>query len=222
MWERKALYNALRERIGSPPIDAVPNERLDGYLESAASYMASVLDSSVETLDPGIALVAGEYDYPLPPYCVQPLWVEWDEKYLTPSSVTKWVRENVDWRNATSGNPREFAVQSHRLLIYPPPDSAAVTEDGYLVLSFLAAPQGTDPSGMIGFADDDMWCLIHMAAAEFLGVNLDGTESAMARVQAARDEASRRLPELRKRRERSSFLEVKRLKFGRRRAYAAR
>lgn len=138
------LVVALRERVGRPSIDEVNDRRLLSFLNSALEWLAAEFqyNSTVATL----GIDENDYEHPLGVGVAEVLWVKHGTKTLEPASIALWVRDGIDWRNSTAGQPEQYAFEAGTLWLYPQPDATAADTDltyGYLP----AAPEiDTDTS----------------------------------------------------------------------------
>ncbi|HEU4754656.1 MAG TPA: hypothetical protein VFU47_16220 [Armatimonadota bacterium] len=190
------LLSHLRERIGDPGLDEVPQHELVGFLTSAFDWAAQRWRNVIVTADRSLALAAGVQEYPLPGDLLYVTWAEWNGSKLPAASTFQWERDGTDWRGTAAGNPREFAVQGRKLILWPKPSAGAVETDGFLTFRFVGAA-GEPRSAASHFSDADLWVILYHAAVEWLGANPGADELEMKRrqlmLQTAREQLALRL-----------------------------
>lgn len=197
------LYADMRERIGGLNPQEVSDRVLALYLTTALETLASELEYSYTTDTTTIALVADTQEYTLPATLNFLLWVEWNDKRLTPKSTFDWDRSGVDWRGADSGTPSEYAVQGRKLIFNPPPDSDAVTDDSAATIRYIAASAGYTTSGATNMADQDTLLAVYLAAAEWLGMHPSNEN--LARKATLDERIALMLPRAKKRNKNAAF-----------------
>ena len=162
-----ALYSALRNRIGNPPLTGegtVTDRTLLDFLTRGMEYLAGELQFSITTATTGITLVADTIEYEFPDDVLEFLWIEHNGVRLTPSSADLWERDGVDWRDATSATPREYAVQGRNVIFYPPPNAAAVTADSTPDFRYIATAPALSSAGTDRLGDQDQMLAVYWAA----------------------------------------------------------
>jgi hypothetical protein len=210
------FYSRLRAQLGDPK-PRVENRDLATVALPALEWLAAELECRVIP-DAEVGLTEDAHTYPLPEDCARLLWIEHNSLRLTASSVAKWVRDRVDWRNADSATPLEFAVQGRSLVLYPPPGADAVEDDGALTLSYLGFSPGMSGAGVPGFTDADLMCAVYRAAWHWLGMN-PGSEAAEVALRAVRRATAlellmQELPQAKRRHEMPVQTRTKRFKVG--------
>jgi hypothetical protein len=158
----------VREQCGKLTLDQVSDADLHRQVKRAFNWAADRWQSLFATQDYGVLLVEDQFRYPLPPNFLHLVLVEHNNERLTPASVHQWQRDGVDYRNATSGTPRQFAVQGRQLLLYPPPSDDAITDDGFVALNYVRSLVGAE---LPDWADLDLDVVEYKAAVYWLGVN---------------------------------------------------
>lgn len=219
-------YSHLRQRIGNPTINDVPNHQLASVLEGVLETLAQRWRSVIRTDEHSLDLAEDQSEYPLPQDFAWLLWVEHNEKKLEPSSTFKWDRDGIDWRHAESATPREYALQGRSIILYPPPDDDAITDDGAMTFRYVATEPEVTDSGVEAFGDADMWVAIWWAAVTWLGLHPGDTpekmQSRLLVAQAADRELNLMLPDADRRHENPSQEYHRRFKLGGRRWRPAR
>lgn len=185
------MYATLRDLIGNPKIDAVPNRQLLIYMTSGLERLAERLEYEVVDDSASVTFLAGTYTYSVPQTMLQLIHVEWNGGKLLPSSIYEWDRTGKDWRNVSANFPTEYAVQGRELIFYPKPSAAAVTADSAPTLRYIKATPGMTTSGPTGLGDGDHRLACLEAAIEYCvaKINEDGMA---ARAQALSVRAAER------------------------------
>ncbi len=163
------LLSFFRIQIGSPSPDgpgAVTDRMLWEFLRPSLEWLAMDLELNIITDPRAVPLVSGQYEYLLPPDVHQVYWAHWSTVFLMPASTPKWVRDGLDWRNAPSSNPSQYAVENRSLILYPPPATTAVSTDGFITLAYISRET---PEGLL--TDGDWRCAAHRAALHYLGLH---------------------------------------------------
>lgn len=220
MMDQKRILSEFRNLIGSPDVRTVSADDLRRRYHSQLEWLAGELRYAVRVDERSLGLVASEQDLPLPRDAGQLLWVEYNGTALTPATVAEWVRDGTDWRGATAGTPREYAVQARTLILYPKPSSAAVTTDSLLSFAYIQAAPELQASGTPLLSDQDVWLAIYAAAGEWLG--LHPSQENLIRRQVCETELQKRLPQARMRHQQPVRNHNPRQKFATRRTGTAR
>jgi len=174
--------SALRTRIADPSPDDVTDRELTLFLLPALETLAGSLGYVIVNAETAFSLEAGTYRYDLPDDCDRLLWVEWSGNRLTPSSMSKWVRDGRNWRTAAAAVPTEYAVEARTLVLFPPPSAATVGQSQFLPVSYIAFAAGSAPGE--GLADADWWVAIYKAAIDWWGQHPGTDQVGLARSQA--------------------------------------
>lgn len=185
------IYGEIRELIGSPGVNDVSNRKIGTFVRAALAWMADELEFRVVTDDLSMALVAEQQEYPLPSDFLTMLWVEHDDKRLEPIGLAAFDRDQHDWRGQPSGTPVQYAIRGRRLVLYPKPDSAAVSADSRVAYSFVGAPRAMSEAGPQDLSDNDNWLLIYRAALDFVTTYPD--EKSATRIPGYQQNVSDRL-----------------------------
>lgn len=193
----------FRERVQVMRPQDLSDRVIDLYLTTALETLASELEYSYTTDTTTIALVADTQEYSLPATLNFLLFVEWNDKRLTPKSVHDWDRAGVDWRGAASGTLSEYAVQGRKLIFHPKPDSDAVTDDSAATIRYIAASAGTTTAGATNLADQDTVLAVYLAAAEWLGMHPSNEN--LARKATLDERVALMLPRAKKRNRNAAF-----------------
>lgn len=187
----------VRRLSGNPNYRAVDDTDFRRAVESSLEWLAGQLEYEVRTDAQGIALTAETQEYGLAPNVRQVFWVEWNGARLEPSSTWDWDRRGIDWRNAASGNPTEYAVEGRRLVLYPKPDSTAVSTDGAVTFRYLSSPDLQGEHGNLMLGDTEWWLIAYKAADEWLA--LHPSEQNAPRQAFCANEWRTRLPDAKRR-----------------------
>jgi hypothetical protein len=173
------IISNFRNRIGEPTTREYSDVSLQSTLAPTLMWLAGELGYNiVPSLT--IPLTADDYTVALPADEEFLIWVEHNGKRLSPSSVNRWVRDGVMYRQDASATPRSYAVEGRKLLLNPPPDSGAVAADANLTLSYIAQAEELGPDGVSGLTDADLWVAIHRASVDWLGLHSGKTKEEIA------------------------------------------
>lgn len=198
----------LREKVGRPGIDDVNDRRLLTFLTSAIDFMAAELQWPIKTNTAGIGFSADQYEYPLSDDSLdgeiaEILWVRYNGKLLEPASIAQWVRDGVDWRDATSGSPDQWAFEGLTLYVYPPPSSSVVSDDAAPEIGYIEASPSLDTSATNAttyLTPAAHGCLVWKAAEEYFTATIDKDNLGQRnlQIQAAAKQVADRLNNLKR------------------------
>lgn len=169
----------LRRLIGNPSHQDCNDPELTRYFNPALERLAAKLEFNIQTAAV-VALVADTGEYQVPSDCAYVLWVEWDGRRLTPSSMARWIRESRDWRGAASGPFGEYVLQGRSLFLNAPPSNTEITTDGFLTVCYIGTSPGVSAVGVPLLTDAELWPAIYDAAADYLGLNPGRTPEEIA------------------------------------------
>lgn len=141
------LRTRFRLLANEPSALALANSDIDLLFDQAARETNQELRYFYRTDDDGIILVAGTGSYDLPEDCLEPVWLRWNGKQLTRSTVEDWENREVPWRTQESAAPLEYALQGRSILFYPIPNAAAVTTAPSPVLRYVGNPDAFAATG---------------------------------------------------------------------------
>lgn len=182
------LLARLRQRIGNPNKSEVSDLALLDCVNASLVELADELQFRVVTETQAIGLVAEQQDYSVPNDILSILWVSHNGKRLEPAGLTERDRDLDEWRTVAANTPTQFAVRGRRLYLLPKPDSAAVSADGFLAYSAVAAPAEMGAQGPVGLSENDQWLLCWSAALDWCVTNPSEENAARVPGYAAKKE----------------------------------
>lgn len=170
-----AYISELRIRVGSPSANAVSDELLRRYFNSALQRLAGEIGWLIPTDPIVVSLDRNVYSYPLPDTVMQVLWVTYGAnpmQQVVPDSVFRWIRDNQNWMDSTPGtSPSSFGIYGRNLLLNPPPAQPTTGPESVLRLGYIAYSPGLGARGVPGLPDGEAWTAIYDAALEFCSYN---------------------------------------------------
>jgi hypothetical protein len=164
------LHEYMRALCGGPTVNELPRHILNLHLRSGLDLAMDALDASRETDPYSFALEEDVYEYPVPADVHQVEWITWNGTPLTLGTTDDWIRQNRDWRNATSSTPTDIAIDGRTFVLFPPPSADAIDTAGFVVYRFLREYRIT-PAGIPGLPDADARLAVMLGALEWMGAN---------------------------------------------------
>lgn len=165
-------YAEIRELVGAPALNLVPDRTLQKYAIAGLEWMADQFRIYLKTGT--VALVASTREYTLPVDFLQLVSLTWHYNYLTPGSVAGWARDQESWENTTAAATlSEYALLGRSLILKPPPSAAAVATASTLSLRYLSSQQGLTTSGAAGLSEADQRIGVYHAAREYCASHPD-------------------------------------------------
>lgn len=179
MYDLDEMHAVFRQLTGNPPERDVSRRTIQRHLQNGVNWVASELEIPKRTDTTTFALVADQFEgYLLPSEALQVQEVMWNGRHVDYTSIEEWRRDRVAWRTATSGDPREVAVDGREMIVYPPPSAGAISTDANLVVRYLSSTFLITDGGVPGFGDADVLLAIYAAAQEWLSFNnMDGSKT---------------------------------------------
>jgi hypothetical protein len=173
--DRGGLLARLRLICGMPSKDDTErstNAMLLGHLRNGFEELADLLqypkDTRAYDLEPGVR----EYD--LDADLVEIVFAMWNGIYLEPSSVFAWQRDGTDWFGAAAAPTlSEYSWEKRTLLLYPPPNAAAIATAGQMTIRAMTNAPAVDAEGAPQLQDADVRLGLMIAAEEWCSVHPD-------------------------------------------------
>lgn len=163
---RLQIYSSLRELIGNPDPNDVTNVQLEAMLVPALEWLAVKLDYAIYT-DTSFQIQTNQETYLLPDDFGSMICVEWNASRLIPTSIYEWHRDGVNYLSATPGSLKEYAIRGRNLILYPPPTSAVVTTDPFLIIQYIGSAVMMDTQGTPQLSKLDQELLVLRAAVRY-------------------------------------------------------
>lgn len=167
MLTRLELHAYARDLLGGASNNEVAATTLDNFINAAAEEVARLLRYVKETDSSTITLVADTYEYSLPSDFEQLTWAQWNSQKLEYKAVEEWQRDGINWRDTTSAQPREIAIDGRTAILYPPPSSTAIATASVVVLRYTTPGITIQTAGLTGMRDADARLVVRKAVIDY-------------------------------------------------------
>ncbi len=127
----------FRELAGEPNTRVPSDAEVQVYLTRALRFVMDQLE--VPVVDADVALIADQYEYPLPAEFLRMLHVVYGNKFLAEASLGQWKRDAYAYWEQESGTPVAYAISGNTLYLTPPPSAAVIADASTLALRYACS-----------------------------------------------------------------------------------